>query len=244
MSVRLYRARRGYFRGYSPCLRSSSWVEQHMRKQSFRKLSSARQKKNQSRAACRPTASRRRQHRRPRLIRPPPRRTRSIRDLIIFTRPRHGSDHNQPQHDRGAARRRQRDGRESTLADARRFAGFRRQRQHPRAQRARQCAIPHQRHHAARRRHRFRHVPRYRLIGNIALITGALPAQYGLRTAGVVDIRTRSDAFNRRHVGVYGGSPARSRRASNTAARSADTEYFVTGAVLREQYRPGKSDPN
>src|ERR1700692_2461112 len=34
------------------------------------------------------------------------------------------------------------------------------------------------------------------LIGNISLITGALPAQYGLRTSGVLDITTRADAFN------------------------------------------------
>ena len=34
------------------------------------------------------------------------------------------------------------------------------------------------------------------LIGNMTLITGALPAQYGLRTSGVLDIWTRSDAFN------------------------------------------------
>ena len=41
----------------------------------------------------------------------------------------------------------------------------------------------------------------------MALITGALPAQYGLRTAGLVDITTRTDAFNNSgNVSVYGGS--------------------------------------
>ncbi|WP_031336235.1 TonB-dependent receptor plug domain-containing protein, partial [Rhodopseudomonas sp. B29] len=34
------------------------------------------------------------------------------------------------------------------------------------------------------------------MIGTMTLLTGALPAQYGLRTAGVVDITTRTDAFN------------------------------------------------
>jgi len=44
-------------------------------------------------------------------------------------------------------------------------------------------------------------------IGNVALITGALPAQYGLRTSGVLDITTRADAFNNSgSVGLYGGS--------------------------------------
>ena len=45
------------------------------------------------------------------------------------------------------------------------------------------------------------------LIGNVSLLTGALPAQFGLRTAGVVDIQTKTDAFNNSgSMGVYGGS--------------------------------------
>src|SRR5262249_46945517 len=34
------------------------------------------------------------------------------------------------------------------------------------------------------------------IVGNLAVLTGALPAQVGLRTAGVVDIATRDSAFN------------------------------------------------
>ena len=33
-------------------------------------------------------------------------------------------------------------------------------------------------------------------IGSLSLVTGALPAEYGLRTVGLVDITTRSDIFN------------------------------------------------
>jgi len=45
------------------------------------------------------------------------------------------------------------------------------------------------------------------LIGTIALVTGALPAEYGLRTVGLIDITTRADAFNNSgSVGLYGGS--------------------------------------
>jgi outer membrane receptor protein involved in Fe transport len=45
------------------------------------------------------------------------------------------------------------------------------------------------------------------LIGSIALITGALPAEYGLRTVGLVDIKTRSDAFNNSgSISMYGGT--------------------------------------
>jgi outer membrane receptor protein involved in Fe transport len=45
------------------------------------------------------------------------------------------------------------------------------------------------------------------LIGTIALVTGALPAEFGLRTVGLVDITTRADAFNNSgSVSMYGGS--------------------------------------
>ena len=44
-------------------------------------------------------------------------------------------------------------------------------------------------------------------IGSIALVVGALPAEYGLRTVGLVDITTRADIFNNSgQVSVYGGS--------------------------------------
>ncbi len=45
------------------------------------------------------------------------------------------------------------------------------------------------------------------LIGKMSLVTGALPAEYGLRTVGLVDITTRADAFdNSGTVSLYGGS--------------------------------------
>jgi outer membrane receptor protein involved in Fe transport len=44
-------------------------------------------------------------------------------------------------------------------------------------------------------------------IGTMTLVTGALPAEYGLRTVGLVDMTTRSDIFNNSgSVGIYGGS--------------------------------------
>ena len=44
-------------------------------------------------------------------------------------------------------------------------------------------------------------------IGSMALVTGALPAEFGLRTVGLVDITTRKDIFNNSgSVGIYGGS--------------------------------------
>lgn len=46
-----------------------------------------------------------------------------------------------------------------------------------------------------------------RLADKVALITGALPAQYGLRTAGIVDIATRSGRYADSLVAeIYGGA--------------------------------------
>ncbi len=44
-------------------------------------------------------------------------------------------------------------------------------------------------------------------IGTISLVTGALPAEFGMRNTGLIDITTRADLFNNSgSVGVYGGS--------------------------------------
>ena len=45
------------------------------------------------------------------------------------------------------------------------------------------------------------------LIGSMSLITGALPAEFGMRTVGLVDITTRNDIFNNSgSISLYGGS--------------------------------------
>jgi outer membrane receptor protein involved in Fe transport len=45
-----------------------------------------------------------------------------------------------------------------------------------------------------------------RLAANIDLITGALPAQYGLRTAGIINITTKSGFKTGGEASIYGGS--------------------------------------
>jgi outer membrane receptor protein involved in Fe transport len=68
------------------------------------------------------------------------------------------------------------------------------------------------------------------LVGNMSLITGALPAQYGLRTAGVIDIQTRTDAFNNSgNVSVYGGSNGTITPSFNYGGTIGQTQYFVSG---------------
>jgi len=45
------------------------------------------------------------------------------------------------------------------------------------------------------------------LVGSLALVTGALPAEFGMRTVGLVDITTRTDVFNNSgKISGYGGS--------------------------------------
>ena len=68
------------------------------------------------------------------------------------------------------------------------------------------------------------------LIGNVSLITGALPAQFGLRTAGVVDIQTRTGAFNNSgSAGVYGGSRQTVTPSLEYGGTAGQTQYFFTG---------------
>jgi outer membrane cobalamin receptor len=53
-----------------------------------------------------------------------------------------------------------------------------------------------------------------RIIDQVNLLTGALPAQYGYRTAGIIDIRTKSgDTGNGGSIDVFGGSHQTTRRA-------------------------------
>ena len=80
-------------------------------------------------------------------------------------------------------------------------------------------------------------------IGSLSLLTGTLPAQYGLRTAGVLDITSRSFRHAGRRCQPLWRQPRRRlRRASITAAASAIREYFVTRARQLERSRDRKSD--
>jgi len=69
-----------------------------------------------------------------------------------------------------------------------------------------------------------------RLADKVQLITGALPAEYGLRTAGIVDITTRSGAYkDGGSVGVYGGSHDQVQTNAEYAGSSGSINYFVSG---------------
>jgi outer membrane receptor protein involved in Fe transport len=68
------------------------------------------------------------------------------------------------------------------------------------------------------------------IVGSLALITGAMPAQFGLRTAGVVDIQTKQSAFdNTGTVSVYGGSRGTITPSVEYGGTAGQTQYFVSG---------------
>ena len=71
-----------------------------------------------------------------------------------------------------------------------------------------------------------------RIIDQVNLITGALPAQYGYRTAGIVDIRTRSgDTGNGGTVDVYGGSHRTIQTSADVFGSSGPFSYYLSGAL-------------
>src|SRR5882672_4977309 len=72
------------------------------------------------------------------------------------------------------------------------------------------------------------------IVGSLTLLTGALPAQYGLRTAGVLDIQTRTDAFNNTgRISVYGGSHGTITPSFEWGGTVGQTQYFVSGRFLQ-----------
>ena len=69
-------------------------------------------------------------------------------------------------------------------------------------------------------------------IGNLNLLDGALPAQYGLRTAGVVDITTKTEFHDGGTADLYGGTWATVSPSVSYGGYSGSTQYFVTGRYL------------
>ncbi|MGO9045652.1 MAG: TonB-dependent receptor [Xanthobacteraceae bacterium] len=65
-------------------------------------------------------------------------------------------------------------------------------------------------------------------IASMSLLTGTLPAQYGLRTAGVLDITSRSYAVPGGEVSLYGGSRQTFTPSFDYGGSVGNTEYFVT----------------
>ena len=88
-----------------------------------------------------------------------------------------------------------------------------------------------------------------RIIDKVELITGALPAQYGLRTAGIIDVTTKSGLFdNGGTVSIYGGSHGEYEPSFTYGGSAGATNFFVSGSFLHDQLGiespDGKSTPD
>jgi outer membrane receptor for ferrienterochelin and colicins len=87
-----------------------------------------------------------------------------------------------------------------------------------------------------------------RLISSMSLITGALPAEYGLRTAGIIDITTKSGIqVPGGSISIYGGSHEQIQPSFNYGGGSGQYSYFISGDFLRNdlgiESPDGSSDP-
>ena len=69
-----------------------------------------------------------------------------------------------------------------------------------------------------------------RLAESVRLITGALPAEYGLRTAGIVDIQTKTGVFeDGGAISMYGGSHSTLSPSIAYGGSSGHFNYFISG---------------
>ncbi len=86
-----------------------------------------------------------------------------------------------------------------------------------------------------------------RFANKIELLTGALPAQYGYRTAGVIEIETKDGARDRGgSVSLYGGSNGTFKPSADYGGSSGDWSWYVSGSYLRsdrglDSPTPGRS---
>lgn len=87
-----------------------------------------------------------------------------------------------------------------------------------------------------------------RLADSVKLITGALPAEYGLRTAGIVDIQTKTGVFeDGGEISMYGGSHSTLAPSFAYGGSSGRFNFFVSGDyntnTLGIESPDGSSDP-
>jgi len=87
-----------------------------------------------------------------------------------------------------------------------------------------------------------------RLAESVRLVTGALPAQYGLRTAGIVDITTKSGFSNGSEVSVYGGSHGEVEPSFEFSGTQGPNSWFASASFLQDdlgvESPDGSSNPH
>src|SRR5271163_2650687 len=81
------------------------------------------------------------------------------------------------------------------------------------------------------------------LISSLKLITGALPAEYGLRTAGIIDLNTNSGLLQPGgEVSIYGGSHSTFQPSAEFGGSDGQFTYYVTGDYKQDDL--GIESPN
>jgi outer membrane receptor protein involved in Fe transport len=84
-----------------------------------------------------------------------------------------------------------------------------------------------------------------RFVRSLQLITGSLPAQYGFRTAGVVDIQTKSGAFDPGgEIGIYGGSYDTFRPSFEYGNAEGKFNFFIDGSYDHNELGIENPTPN
>jgi len=72
-----------------------------------------------------------------------------------------------------------------------------------------------------------------RLANSVALITGSLPAQYGLRTSGIIDIQTKTGTLAPGgSATMYGGSQSTIQPSAELGGTVGQIDYYATGEYL------------
>jgi outer membrane receptor protein involved in Fe transport len=70
-----------------------------------------------------------------------------------------------------------------------------------------------------------------RFVSTMQVLTGSLPAQYGYRTSGVVDIHTKGGAIGRSTAfSLYGGAHGTVRPSLETGGASGDATYYLSAS--------------
>jgi hypothetical protein len=84
-----------------------------------------------------------------------------------------------------------------------------------------------------------------RFVQRFSLIDGALPAQYGFKTAGIVDIETKTGTLQPGgEVSMYGGSFQTLQPSFELGGTSGKWDYFVTGTYFHSQLGIENPTPN
>jgi len=75
-----------------------------------------------------------------------------------------------------------------------------------------------------------------RLANSVSLITGSLPAQYGLRETGIIDIQTKTGTLDPGgSVTMHGGSQSTIQPSAEWGGTVGQVDYYFTGEYLQNQ---------